>query len=106
MHSHEYFRPTSYEEQHVVVLGYGASSVEIAQDLARNGKCASVTLVAPPKVLADGSRHGQDWCLSRALPGSGSRFCAQGQDDGPSKLEARNETVREAMAARHPTYPE
>ena len=106
MHSHAYFRPHSHEGQHVVVLGFGASSVEIAQDLARNGHCASVTLVAPPKVQADGGRAGQDWCLSRALPGDGSRFCSQGQDGKGSSLDERNAVVREAMMARHPAYPE
>ena len=106
VHSHEYYRALSYEKQHVVVLGYGASSVEIAQDLARHSECASVTLVAPPKVQADGARSGQDWCLSRALPGEGSRFCSQGQQGDSATLEARNAMVREAMHARHPAYPE
>ena len=105
VHSHEYYRPLPYSGQHVVVLGYGASSVEIAQDLARNGMCASVTLVAPSKVQADGSRSGQDWCLSRVLSGDGSRFCSQGQDGKGSSLEERNAMVREAMASRHPKYP-
>lgn len=106
VHSHAYFRPHAYEGQKVVVLGYGASSVEIAQDLARNGRCASVTLVAPPKVQADGTRRGQDWCLSRVLPGQGSRFCSQGASGQGATLEARNEMVRAAMKARHPKYPE
>lgn len=106
VHSSDYFRPTPYERQHVVVLGYGSSSVEIAQDLARNGACAAVTLVAPPKLQADGTRRGQDWCLSRALPGRGSRFCSDGQDDEAATLDARNAMVREAMKARHPKYPQ
>ena len=105
VHSHEYYRPLAYDSQHVVVLGFGASSVEIAQDLARNGSCASVTLVAPPKVQADGTRQGQDWCLSRELPGSGSRFCAQGACGADATLEARNDDVLAAMAIRHPKYP-
>ena len=106
VHSHSYYRPLPYEGQHVVVLGYGASSVEIAQDLARNGKCASVKLVAPPKVQADGQRFGQDWCLSRVLPGQGSRFCSQGQGGEGGTLEARNEMVRAAMKETYPKYPE
>ena len=106
VHSHAYYRALAYEGQKVVVLGFGSSSVEIAQDLARNGCCASVTLVAPPKVQADGTRNGQDWCLSRVLPGRGSRFCSHGMGGEEGTLEARNERVREAMAARHPKYPE
>lgn len=109
VHSHGYYRPLAYEGMDVVVLGYGASSVEIAQDLARNGRCSSVRLVAPPKVQADGMRRGQDWCLSRVLPGMGSRFCSQGQPAGPGEdgsLEARNDLVRTAMKERHPKYPE
>jgi len=106
VHSSAYFRPLPYEGRHVVVLGYGASSVEIAHDLARNGRCASVSLVAPPMVQADGRRQGLDWCLSRALPGRGSRFCSQGQAGGRATLEARNALVRDAMRTRHPEYPE
>mmetsp|Transcript_40163 Transcript_40163/g.93323 ORF Transcript_40163/g.93323 Transcript_40163/m.93323 type:complete len:703 (-) Transcript_40163:70-2178(-) len=103
VHSHAYFRPLSYSGQHVVILGFGASSVEIAQDLARNGGCASVSLVAPPKVQAGGRRHGQDWVLSRALPGTSTRVCSTGAE---ATLDERNAAVREAMAKRHPTYPQ
>lgn len=111
VHSHEYYHPTPHEGQHVVVLGFGASSVEIAQDLAWNGRCASVTLVAPPKQSASGAgqatvRHGQDWCLSRALPDTGSRFNADGSEGEQSELAPRNEVVRAAMQRRHPAYPE
>ena len=106
-HSHAYFRPNAYEGQDVVVLGYGASSVEIAQDLAKNGRCASVTVVAPPKVVSpDGKRQGQDWCLSRTLPGQGSRFCSQGQSGDDAALEVRNACVGGAMKDTYPKYPE
>ena len=52
-HSHDYYRPLPYEGKHVAVLGFGSSGVEIAQDLAHNGACASVTMIAPPKVVSD-----------------------------------------------------
>merc|ERR1712054_52254 len=49
VHAHDFFRPLPFHGKRVVVLGMGASGVEISQDLARNGTCASVTMVAPPK---------------------------------------------------------
>jgi cation diffusion facilitator CzcD-associated flavoprotein CzcO len=105
VHAHNYFRPLPFEGKRVVVLGFGASGVEIAQDLAWNGKCASVTMVARPHKVhdADGTRQGMDWCLSRVLPDNGSRTCSGGTTNS---LDVRNEITYAAMKKRHPTYPE
>ena len=51
---------------------------------ARNGKCASVKLVAPPN-QADGQRFGQDWC---------PRACS------PARAHASARRARAARAAR------
>lgn len=105
VHSCDYYRPNPFEGAHVVLLGYGASSVEIAANLAKHGKCASVTMVAPPRRHADSGADYEDWCLSRDLQDD-SRFCASGKLSDANTLDHRNSRLREAMRARHPQYPE
>jgi len=105
VHSCDYYRPNPFEGANVVLLGYGASAVEIAADLAAHGKCASVTMVAPPRKHADSGADYEDWCLSRDLQDN-SRFCASGELSDTNTLDDRNSRLREAMRSRYPYYPE
>mmetsp|Transcript_8723 Transcript_8723/g.27423 ORF Transcript_8723/g.27423 Transcript_8723/m.27423 type:complete len:756 (-) Transcript_8723:508-2775(-) len=104
-HSTGYYRPLGYAGRRVVVVGFGASSVEIAADLAYRGDCASVTLLAPPRVAADGTPY-EDWCLSRDLDDRAARFFCADPREPQVSVAARNAAVRAAMATRHPRVAE
>uniref|UniRef100_A0A7S3NFE2 Methyltransferase type 11 domain-containing protein n=1 Tax=Aureoumbra lagunensis TaxID=44058 RepID=A0A7S3NFE2_9STRA len=102
IHSADYYRPTSYKNRNVIVIGWGASSVEIAADLANRGDCNSVTLVAPPKFDENIAKFYEDWCLSRDLGREITKnFCAD-PTRSEASLEYRNDLLRDAMATRHP----
>lgn len=106
VHSHDYYRSVPFAGHDVVLLGFGASSVEIAADLARSGRCKSVTMVAPPRLYGEHREEGEDWCLSRdLLPKQVARFCATGDMSAEGTLASRNMRIRESMAIRHPDYP-
>lgn len=100
LHSSSFYRPLMYTGRHVLVVGFGASSVEIAADLANRGSCASVTLLAPPKRTAGGMPY-EDWCLSRDLDREATKFfCANPREPHVTVAE-RNSAVRAAMQTRH-----
>jgi len=92
VHSKDYFHPTPFTGKSVVVLGWGASSLEICAHLAESGVCQKVTLLALPK-----PEGGQDWCLSRKL-GAAMRFCV---NNSGASLEERNKAIKEAMKELH-----
>ena len=95
-HSADYYRPIGYGPN-VVVVGWGASSVEIAADLAMRGNCKSVTLIAPPK-----KNSYEDWCLSRALGDDVTRYYCANPEEVTMSLTERNAVIEEAMEKRHP----
>jgi hypothetical protein len=88
LHSWEYFAPCEFAGKRVVVVGAGASGVEISTDLARSA--AEVHIL---------SRDTPDWvCPRHGLFGEPLKVCGTGVS---TPLWIRNLYVRLVLAAQH-----
>lgn len=101
LHATNYYRATPYAGRRVAVVGWGASGVEIAADLAASANCEDVCLLAR---VGDHESTGIDWCLSRDLFGGNAGLCARYSGTGePRSLQERNGEVARRMRERHGT---
>ena len=89
LHADEYYRPQAFARQNVVIVGWGASSVEIAADLALRGENVTVTLVVRDTQLS--------WILSRRLQKTKSLLA----NGSLLKLEERHKSIGEEMEVLH-----
>lgn len=100
LHASEYYRPTPFHGRRVAVIGWGASGVEIAADLARSDSCDDVCLLVRQGDAR--ATSGVDWCLSRDLYGGEGGLCARYSASGPARpLDERNADVQARMRERH-----